>query len=106
MITITLHCDFCKKPIGSADVSENFGWTKDNATENNYRLHHQFVDMRCSACEAEHGTFKQLAEEYIQKTGEDWQKAEAFVFQNPKRIDFDREVVKIAEKIKKAKTKV
>lgn len=86
--TINLACDLCGAPQSQATISEQFGWTQETATPENYRALHNIVDTRCSPCVATHGDFKDLAQTYQDATGEDSLVAEAFVQANPKRADF------------------
>ncbi len=85
---LILHCQLCGAEVGTAFSP---------LTENEYRQHAGIVDQRCSDCNVTHGTFRELLEEYKKQTGEDESKAEAFVKENKKREDFDKELTKKVE---------
>lgn len=96
---IKLHCHICNAEIGEASVPSKH-WTAEEATEENYNTRTKTVDNRCTQCESDHGSYKELEAEYRKKTGEDGNAAEAFIKANRKRSDFDREIAKKGDKIK------
>lgn len=104
--TIQLTCDLCTTPIGSVEVSEQFGWTEQTATERLYRAAHGLIDNRCTPCETIHGNFKSMCEDYIRETGHPWKTAEIFVLTTKKKGVFDENLAKIKEKIKQDKEKL
>ncbi len=85
---IPILCGICGAEGGHAEVSEMQGWTKEGATLENYNSQQNVVDNRCDACEVTHGSFTQLAEEYIEATNHDWSVAELFVKENNTRDKF------------------
>lgn len=91
---LVLHCHLCGAEVGTAYSS---------LTEAEYRLSQGIVDQRCTDCNQTHGTFRELLEEYKEKTGDDEGKAEAFVKVNRKRTDFDKELEKELKKRDKIK---
>lgn len=86
---IDLHCDFCKKLIGTASVSSTNGWTIETSTEEAYKIQYGIVDNRCSNCEELHGSFKDMTISYMEQTGDDWTQAEEVVKANPSKVDFE-----------------
>lgn len=99
--TIDLKCGLCGTKTGEHVVSAEFGWTKATATTDTFG----FVDIRCDSCILTHGAFKTLAEEFVQKTGNDWVAAEAFVKNFPMRSTFAVELKKKVDAIEAAKQK-
>lgn len=80
--TLALTCQICGKPVGETQLEKEM-------TQEEYRKQASIVDQRCSQCDIDHGTFKELTMTYQAQTGETPNKAEAFVIANPKRADFD-----------------
>lgn len=93
---VELFCDICDTKVGEAKTLEPM-------TTQAYRLQVGIVDQRCDACNATHGTFNELAEEYEKKTGHPGKTAEVFVQLFRKRADFSPALVAIVDKIKEGK---
>lgn len=90
---IQLLCNICGVKQGEHIVSSKHGWTGKTATTENCG----FIDVRCDACTALYGTFKEMVEEYKTKYSDDGIEAENFVSQNRKKGDFDKELGKLLE---------
>lgn len=97
---IDLHCDLTGEVIGFAEVSSEFGWTAETATEAVYRAEHSIIDQRSTQAEAEHGSFREMVAEYEQKIGAEPLEAETFVKANPRREEFTTALETVVEEIK------
>ncbi len=58
-----------------------------------------YADNRHESCELAHGSFKEMADEYLLKVKNDPGEAESFVKKNRKKADFDKELAKKVEKL-------
>lgn len=84
-----IHCVLCGIKTGEVALYSRFFSHAVTDTELG------FVDSRCASCEATHGNFKHMVDEYHLTIGDDYATAEAFVKAHPKRIDFDLEIARI-----------
>jgi hypothetical protein len=92
---LILHCQICGNAVGSAYAP--------NMTEEEYRIKTGIVDQRCSTCETDHGTFRELLDAFTRETGDGEDNAEKFVVKHRKREDFDKAL--LTEKRKREKEK-
>lgn len=89
--TLELHCQLgCGTVCGTVRLPVE----APDITEDEYRERGKIVDQRCSECDANHGTFRELLDTYQKETGENEAKAEDFAKRNRKRQDFETELVK------------
>lgn len=96
---LTLFCQLgCGTVVGTV-------YTHTPMTEDEYRAHSGIIDQRCSECEAVHGTFKELSDEYQKKTGDDGAKTEAFIINNRTRSAFNSALSSELDKREKAAKK-
>lgn len=93
-IVVELLCGLCSTKVGEHHVSSQRGWTIQNATLTNSG----FVDIRCSSCESLYGSFKEMIIEVEREFGKTPQEAEDFVKTYRKRVDFDKEMLKLRNK--------
>lgn len=62
-----------------------------------------FADHRHALCELQHGSFKEMVQEYHKNVKPDWVEAENFVKANRKREDFDVAIVSKIQEVEMAK---
>ena len=84
---MNIHCDICGQITGTVQGV--------NMTEAEYKQSTSMMDSRCDTCINDHGSFKEMVEEYQKKLKASATEAEAFVKTNRKRGDFDKKVEKI-----------
>lgn len=96
--TLILHCQLdCGREVGSVLLPIE----SPDITEDEYREKAGIVDQRCSECENDHGTFKQLSEQFEKEGKGTPAEAEAFVVKHRKREDFAKELTKHKNKLAK-----
>lgn len=79
---LILHCQLgCGRETGTV-------YTPIPMTEDEYRTKTGIIDQRCSQCENDHGTFKELEETFKKELNATPAEAEAFIIKNRKRSDF------------------
>jgi len=94
---VEFTCDVCGLPMGnSLTLSEGF-WNPEtgrNLADNRY-WKDDYVDVRHTQCEIDHGAFEEMFDQYIKEVNNDPLEAEDFVKKNRKRKDFDKAKDKI-----------
>lgn len=89
--TLILHCQVCTtNEVGAVELPLE----APAITEDAYRTKTGIVDQRCTECETDHGTFKELSEQFEKEAKGTPAEAEAFVIKNRKRTDFEKELLK------------
>lgn len=89
VIVLDLHCDITGVKLGEAVLETRLGWD-EAITEAEYKQLAGIIDMRSPEAEAEHGTYKKMAEEYEQRAaGNTTVSAEEFISVNRTRESFD-----------------
>lgn len=98
---IILHCQLgCGREVGTAH-------TLTPVTEDEYRTKTGIVDQRCSQCETDYGTFRELLYAYEKETRDSPAQAEAFVIKHRKRDQFRTALNnEITKREKKQKRKI
>jgi len=97
--SIQFVCSVCGLPTGDSLSLDTKFWDEQtgiNLTDGRHWAS-DYVDNRHKQCEIDHGSFKEMVEEYQKNLKASPQQAEDFVKENRKRVDFDREVEKILE---------
>lgn len=88
--TLDINCSICGIKIGEMTFSHKYKDPKTTTVESE-----GFVDNRCTQCEVDHGSFKEMMEEYVLKGKGTPQEAEDFVKENRKRKEFDKAIIKL-----------
>lgn len=100
--TINFTCNVCGLPMDDSLTLNTKFWDETTGTKFTTGEHwsNGYVDFRHKECELEHGSFKEMVSEYLEKVSNDPVEAEDFVKQYRKKADFDREVDKEIKKKK------
>lgn len=94
--TVELVCDVCGLPTSDTLTLDTFFWDEETGTKKDDGKHwsENYADHRHTQCEIDHGSFKEMVDEYRLKVKDDGLEAEEFVKQNRKKGDFNRELDK------------
>lgn len=100
--TITFNCNVCGLPTSNTLVLSTKYWDEKTGLNRITGKHwsEDYSDVRHESCELEHGSFKEMVNEYLEKVSSDPFEAELFVKVTRKKADFDTELAKKVDKLK------